>query len=178
MVRALGAVWLLETLGELDLSGRLELEDALGRYEVVVDRGRLLRAVAQTGSLRVEGHSALEAVVTSSARGRFVRTEARDGSSDAPWIFDGLAEVTRGLSLEAARRATDAVDAPRALEIVDELARLYAPVATPRELHVLDGLRRTPASLEELATFTTTPPADVRRILGELLRRGVVREQN
>ena len=100
---AVGATWLLETIAELDVRGRLELEDDLGRYEVTLSNGRLLDAVAQVGSLRVENRLALEAVIASRSRGRFVFID-RAAWPEAPWLFDALADVNRGLSLAAAAR--------------------------------------------------------------------------
>jgi DNA-binding response OmpR family regulator len=172
---AVGAAWLLETVAELDLSGRLELEDHLGRYEVTLAAGHLVSASAQVGSLRVEGAMALEAVVTSRARGRFFFLELVAGAA-APWLFDVLAQVNQQLSLAAARRTAEVASAPRRLRINDELASLYGRVASPRELRVIDGLRLGPASLEELATLAATPPHDVSRLVSELVRRGVVTE--
>lgn len=172
---SLGSSWVLETLAELDVRGRLELEDALGRYEVTLRDGRLQGAVAQTGSLRVTGAPALEAVLCSSGRGRFVFAEVT-ADPGAPWLFDVLQRVSRGLSLQAADRAREVSRSPRRLRIDDELALLYSRVATTRELRLLDGLKHRPASLEELATLTELPAPDVTRMVGELLRRGVIAE--
>jgi DNA-binding response OmpR family regulator len=174
-VAALGPAWVLGTLAELDVRGRLELEDALGRYEVTLCNGRLLDAVAQTGSLRVTGTTALEAVLCSTGRGRFVFTEVSP-REDAPWLFEVLQHVNRQLALAAAQRAREASSAPGRLRVDGELALLYSRVASPRELKLLDGLNRRPASLDELATLTGLPADDVTRMLTEFLRRGVVAE--
>ncbi len=173
---SLGAAWLLEALAELDARGRLELEDELGRYEVFVRDGRFVSAVAQTGSLRVDGVMALEAVVTSRARGRFVFCEVA-ADAKAPWLFDALARVMQSLSLDAAHRVQEVTRTPRRLCIDDELASLYARVASPRELRLLDALRQQPQSLDELAAWTALPEHDVSRMVGEWLRRGIVAER-
>lgn len=172
---SVGAHWLLSTLGELEAAGRAELEDELGRYEVEVAQGRLARAVAQNGSLRVEGVAALEALVTSRASGRFLPMPI-ECAADAPDVFAALADVQKGLLRYAAARVHALVLSPRRLEVNEELANLYGRAATPSELRVLGALRARPSTLSEVAAAAELEERHAERIVAELLKRGVVAE--
>lgn len=170
-----GAHWMLSLLAEHDAVGRLELEDELGRYEVDVSQGRLIRAVAQNGSLRVEGISALEAIITSRARGRFVPTQV-EHVREAPELFAALADVHKGLLRFAAARIHELVGSPRRLCINEELAAMYGRAASAPELKLISALRQAPATLADVATAAELDERHAERILAELLKRGVVSE--
>jgi CheY-like chemotaxis protein len=172
-LRALGPVWLLRTLAELDCAGRLELEDALGRYEVTVAHGQWVSAVAQTGSLRVTGPVALEAVVTSRASGRFAFAELH-APERAPWLYDVVDQVCDGLRRHHARVFADALTDPARLNFNEELAQLFARLATPGELAVLEALRGSPPNFEALTAEVGRGAEEVGAALAELLRRGVL----
>ncbi|GMU61581.1 MAG: hypothetical protein AMXMBFR34_33440 [Myxococcaceae bacterium] len=172
-LRAVGPVWLLRALAELDCAGRLELEDALGRYEVTVAKGQFLEAVAQTGSLRVTGPVALEAIVSSRGEGRFVFAEVKV-SPAAPWLYDVVDVVCDGLRKDHARLLARALQDPGRLYFNEELAQLFARLATPGELKVLEGVRQAPTSFDALAAGVALEAEDVTAALAELLRRGVL----
>ncbi|MEW5743457.1 MAG: response regulator [Myxococcota bacterium] len=175
-LRAVGPVWLLRALAELDCAGRLELEDALGRYEVTVAKGQFLEAVAQTGSLRVTGPVALEAVLSSRGEGRFVFAEMKVPAA-APWLYDVVDVVCDGLRKDHARLLARAIQDPGRLYFNEELAQLFARLATPGELKVLEGVRQAPSSFDALAEQVGLEAEDVTAALGELLRRGVLSVQ-
>ncbi|MBE2248291.1 MAG: response regulator [Myxococcus sp.] len=172
-LKAIGAHWLLSLLAEHEAVGRVELEDELGRYEVEVSEGKLVRAVAQNGSLRVEGVSALEAIITSRATGRFVPVVPAE-NREAPELFTVLADVHKGLLRFAAARVHDLVISPRRLAINEELAAMYGRAATANELRVLGALRQAPPTLAEVAAAAEVDERQTERILAELLKRGVV----
>lgn len=172
-LRAVGAVWLLRALAELDCAGRLELEDELGRYEVTVAQGQFLGAAAQTGSLRVTGPVALEGVLNSRGRGRFVFAEVKAPAS-APWLYDVVDVVCDGLRKDHARLLKNAIADPGKLYFNEELAQLFARVATPTELTVLEAARQAPGSYDALVAQVGLQPDDVTAALSELLRRGVL----
>ncbi|PZR11450.1 MAG: hypothetical protein DI536_17645 [Archangium gephyra] len=172
-LRAVGPAWLLRTLAELDCAGRLELEDALGRYEVTVSQGHLIEAVAQTGSLRVTGHVALEAILVSRADGRFVFSPIEPPPT-ARWIYEQLDETCDLLRREEAAKLKSALSRPGSLVLNEELAELFARVATVDQLKVLDALRETPPDVEGLVAATGLPTADIEQSLAALLRRGIL----
>ncbi len=174
-VKALGAAWVLELLGELDCQGRMMIDDATARYEVVVREGRLIDVTAQAGSLRSDGPIALEAYLTCHGRGSF-RFEPTDTAENAPFISEVLERVAQQLSLEAAQRQDEVMGALKEIHVDRSLFELYARVASAPELKVLEGLNQGPATLDALATHTGLAKQDVKRMVGELLRRGVLVE--
>ncbi len=172
-LRAMGPLWLLRTLAELDCSGRLELEDALGRYELVISQGHLLDATAQTGSLRVQGLVALEELLASRGEGRFVfqKLEPHEG---ARWLYEVLDEACEARRRAEQRHLGDAATRPGKLFLNEELALLFARRANVAELKVLDAVRLRPVDLRALAALAVLPVPEVEIALAELMRRGVL----
>ena len=172
-VRSVGPLWLLRALAELDCRGRLELEDELGRYELRVSQGHLVQVTAQTGSLRVEGRPALEALVASRASGKFV-FEKCELPKDARWLYEVLDECCDQMRKDEARKLNEATTHPYRLFLNEELAGLFSRVATVSELKVLEAVRSSPDSIEALVTMTGLKLIDVEPALAELVRRGVL----
>jgi CheY-like chemotaxis protein len=172
-LRNVGARWLLYTMAELDVPGRLELADELGEYDLEVSAGQLVSATAQLGSVRLEGPAALEALLGSRATG-VVRPEAGDAPDDAPWVFEAVDEACHALDERAHAALTRALAHADVFRVNRELADLYARGAGPRHLEVLKVMRRQPQSLPELTVTTGQPPDEVESTLTELWRRGVL----
>lgn len=172
-LRSVGALWLLRTLAELDCQGRLELEDALGRYELTISQGQVLDLIAQTGSLRTVGPAALRSLIASRGEGRFVFS-VREPPPGSRWLYEFLDDHREHTRKEEARRFDDAVSRPAKLLMNEELATLFAKLANVAELQVLETMRRAPPDLETVVAQTGLPRSDVELALGELLRRGVL----
>ncbi|MFZ5440168.1 MAG: response regulator [Myxococcota bacterium] len=172
-VRALGALWLLRTLAELDCQGRLELEDALGRYELSLSQGQLVEVAAQVGSLRLVGLPALEMLVASRGEGRFV-FEQQTPPEGARWLFEVLDELCEVARDAEQRKLHEATQRPGLLVLNPELAALFARVATVPELKVLDAVKHAPADLATLAAHAQLATEDAEVALAELVRRGVL----
>ncbi len=170
--RLVGTAWLLRTLAELDCQGRLELEDPLGRYEVEVSQGQLVSAVAQQGSMRVVGQYALEAVLASRGEGSFSFCRV-DVPDDARWLYEQLDETVAQLRKEEANRLSKALAQPKKLRINEELAQLFAPMATVTQLKVLDAVPEA-EDLVALSSLAGVPEHEVEQALSTLLRRGVL----
>ena len=172
-LRSIGCFWFLRALAELDCQGTLELEDELGRYELRVAQGQLSDVAAQVGSLRMRGRDALEALLVCRGRGRFVFDEVAVPDK-ARWLYEVLDESSEGLRRAEASKLQDAATHPYRLFLNEELAGLFARVATLSELKVLDAVRGSPDSLEVLAQDTGLPMTEVEPALAELVRRGVL----
>lgn len=172
-LRSVGPLWLLRALAELDCQGHLELEDAMGRYEVVVTQGHFIDATAQTGSLRVQRMAALTSIIASRGEGRFVFSKI-DPPQGARWIYEIVDEACDLIRREEREKLRDAVEHPDKLFLNEELVSLFARVATVAELKVLDSVKLAPDTLERIADTTQLSVPDVELALGELLRRGVL----
>ncbi len=172
-LRTVGAVWLVRALAELDCAGRLEVEDALGRYELVTGDGMFLEATTQTGSLRVAGAAALEGLLTSRGRGRFVFAPVKRPES-APWLYDVVDRVCASLRRKREGLLAEALARPGQLRFDEELAQLFARDALASELRVLFALRQHPETFDALVESAGLEQELVQSVLGELLRRGVV----
>lgn len=172
---AVGAQWVLSQLAEYEATGTLELEDELGRYEVIVSKGALASATAQNGSLRVDGTAALEALVTSRGTGTFsFRPAVADPS--APSVFTALEDVQRGLLRFGADRARELLESPRRLRLNHELSQLYRRAASSAELRIIKALEERHPTLGDLATRAEVDERQAERILLELLKRGIAEE--
>lgn len=173
-VAQVGVHWLVRALAELDCSGVLHAEDVMGRYELSVAHGQMAAAVAQTGSFRFEGRMALDALLASSGTARFVPNPDVQAKPTAGWLFSTLEELLT-TELRAERgRLESAAQAVERLVIVDELAALYASLASKQELKVLAALRARPGSLDELSRQAGLQIDEATPVVAELLRRGVV----
>lgn len=172
-LRTVGVVWLLRALAGLDCVGRLEVEDALGRYELETANGLFLGATAQTGSLRMTGPLAMEALLTSRGQARFVFVDVK-ASDSAPWLYDVVDVVCDGLRKDHARLLANALADPGKLYFNEELAQLFARHANASELKVLDAVRQSPSTFDSLVADVGLEQDSVMTALGELLRRGVL----
>jgi DNA-binding response OmpR family regulator len=173
-LRLLGPMWTLRAVAELDLVGTLTIEEPLGRFEITVAHGQLLRSWAQTGSLRIEGVMALESFLSSSGEGHFTPSELDQVPGQAPWLHESAENAGRALSTRLGARMRDAVSQPDRLHLHPELSLLFTRVANERELKVLTALRRSPRSVADLSEACDVPYEEVELALAELLRRGVL----
>jgi CheY-like chemotaxis protein len=172
-LRAVGAVWFLRALAELDCCGRLEAGDELSRVELDVCQGQLVNAVAQVGSHRVQGEQALEVLLRLRGQGRFEPSLVQP-SPEAPWVFDAVQRACDGLATETRLQLEELLRDPASLRLNPELAVLFANVATHRQLAVLDALSKRASSFGELVAEVGQTEDEVRRALAELLRRAVL----
>lgn len=174
-LRSVGAMWLIHTLAELDCGGSLQLQDAMGRYELTLAEGRLVDAQAQIGSLRLEGLAAVQALIASRGEGRFLHRLDRP-TPRAPWIYDLLDEAREAMRVQDAQRLREAMLRPGNLAFEPELANLFAHMASADELKVLVTVKGAPKTLDLVALSQRTglPMEELEQALGELLRRGVL----
>ncbi len=174
-LRAVGAVWLLRTLGELDCRGRLTASDDLTRVEVRVSRGQLVDAVAQQGSRRVQGVGALEVLLACDGAARF-EPQPLEVAAEAPWVFDAVNAAVSATAAVLDQRLRRATSRPQTLVVNAELARLFAALATRRQLEVVQALQHGVGSFDELVRALGANSAEVQGALHELVRRGVLTE--
>ncbi len=142
---------------------------------MTVSKGVLAGAVAQNGSLRVDGTAALEALVTSRGTGTFSFKPVLADPS-APSVFTALEDVQRGLLRFGADRARELLESPRRLKLNHELSHLYRRAASSAELRIIKALEEQHPTLGELATRAEVDERQAERILLELLKRGIAEE--
>ena len=173
--RVLGPVWLLSAIAENDASGRLELTDPLGKYVLVAAEGALVEALVVRGAQVAEGQLAVNAIIAARAEGRWIpRRDAPAVRDGAPWLYDAVDQAKATLAEATRRQIDELVARPDRLQVQEELASLYARIATARDLEVLKALRDAPPGLEGLASRLGLAVDDVREAIAELFRRGVV----
>ncbi len=173
-LRQLGAVWLLRALAELDCRGQLVVTDELLRAEVLVCRGQLVKASAQLGSRQLSGVVAIEALLGSEGAGQFEPDTSLQVAASARWVFEVVDDAVRASTEALERRLKRAVASPSMLTVNVELSRLFARLATRRQLEVLEAVRSEMRSFDSLVAALGAPADEVRAALGELLRRGVL----
>lgn len=172
-LRAVGPVWVLRTLAELDCQGTLELEDVMGKYSLSVSQGHLTRARATHGSSLVKGMEGVRVLLSSRGEGVF-RFEPVHQPDEAPWVYEVLDETCAAARVEEQARLSAAMAQPGRLFLNEELAELYARRASAGELRVLDAVKQSPDDLDGLASASGLPRGQVEPTLAELLRRGVL----
>ncbi len=173
-LRLLGPLWTLRAVAELDLVGVIDVVDPLGRFEIEVAHGQLVSAVAQTGSLRIEGAMALESFISSSAEGCFLPRESARIPASSPWLHESADAANRAMEAWLSDRMRDAVARPNKLHLHPELSLLFGRVANEGQLKVLGALRQQPRSVSELSDTVGLAYEEVEQALAELLRRGVL----
>lgn len=173
-LRLLGPMWTLRAIAELDLVGTLTIEEPIGRFVVEVAHGQLLKASAQTGSMRIDGALAVESLLSSAGEGFFVPGEIEKVPAQAPWLFETADGAGKAMASWLSARMRDAVSQPNRLHLHPELSLLFTRVASEKELKVLTALRQAPKSVADLSDTVGLPYEEVELALGELLRRGVL----
>lgn len=172
-LRAVGPVWLLRSLIDLDCRGCLMVDDELSHFEVWVSEGRLAAATASVGNRRLHGRSAIQALLGSRGTGLFEPRET-PLPAGAPRLDDLVRSACEALIWESQRALERVMSSPEALHMSQDLALLFARFATAREIQVMDAFAFLPRSVEAIACEVGQEPEEVRAALVELLRRGVL----
>jgi two-component system chemotaxis response regulator CheY len=167
-----GPEWTLRTLAHAGASGLLEVSDELGRYELELAQGHLRAGVAQQGSLRSTGQAALEALLSSRARGHFSFRLPTPGEGRP--LNELLDRALEALRAQRVTFATRLLGSPERLQVAWELAGLYTRVASVPALQVLEAFRAGPAPLATLAGRAGLSPLETEAALVDLLARGVL----
>jgi DNA-binding response OmpR family regulator len=170
---AVGTVWLLRTLGELDCTGRLVVEDGKGRFEMAMTQGQLVSVASMGGTLKLRGSIAFEALIASSGEAKFT-FESIDVLERAPWLFDALDTACDNLRRKERKKLSDAMANPSRLNVNQALLPLFKLIATPDELKVIAASKQYPDNLNGLVGATGLEPPIVQQVIPELMRWGVL----
>jgi DNA-binding response OmpR family regulator len=173
---AVGPVWLLRVLGELEATATLEAVDDLQRWTFDIEKGRLKGA-----SARVEGelYSGTRAVVSYlGVRGGlgFVRPTQPGGAAltTSPWVLDELERACRRVAEMDARLLDEKIARPTGFSVDPHLYPLFLKVASDRDVRLARAVCEEQISFAQLPARLGLPVDEVRESLRELLRRSVL----
>lgn len=171
---AIGPVWLLRVLGELEASYTVHARDEWGRYSLAVQRGRLVKASASSGPRSAAGALALVSLLVSrGGRAVIAPIEGQD-LPERPLLLDALTEAL-GAVTRLERKVMEEKLATAQFAAPDpELYELYLRVASSRDVRLARALCEEKIAPGKLATHLELPEEEVRASLIEMLRRGVI----
>lgn len=172
---SLGPQWTLRALTSTNYSGQLDARDSWANWRLWFDGGRLVECTALIGSTSLSGDRAVAG---------FLASKQAEGSlsSGTPSPNEGfagqpteatLARLVPWLNDERKRAAEGQLARARALQVNEELYRLFITVGPPAwqpMVRMLCEQKLTPA--EVIARLQVTP-MEVAAVVRELLRRGV-----
>jgi DNA-binding response OmpR family regulator len=173
---ALGPQWVLRALSRESYSGQLDARDSWASWRLWFDAGRLVQVHARVGNSTLSGDRALAAFILSKrAEGTLARgPPAPDEGFAGHPTESTLARLVPWLNDEQHKARDSELARARALNVNDDLYRLYVSVGPPAWLPIarmLCELKLTPADV--IARLQVTP-MEVAAVVKDLLSRGVV----
>ncbi len=170
----IGTVWLMRTLGELDCTGRLVVEDAgKENFEVGVTQGQLVSVASKGGALTLRGSIAFEALIASRGTATFT-FESIDVLERAPWLFDSLDTACEAIRRKERHQIRALATQINKLHVNEPLLPLFKQVATDEEWRVTNAMVQGAESLSALAAAAQIDPSEVSGPLLELIRWNVL----
>ncbi len=172
---ALGPQWVLKALTISGYTGQVDARDSWASWRLWFENGRLVQCTSHLSTMALSGDRALASFLTSKqAEGSLNRgTPAPDEGFVGQPTAATLARLVPGLADEQKRAAEGQLARARALQVNDELYRLFINVGPPAWQPIVRMLceqRMTPA---EVMSRLQVTPAEVATVVKELLRRGV-----
>lgn len=173
---AVGPVWLLKVLGELEATAHFEAVDDLQRWTFELEKGRIRSATARVEDERHEGPRAVTSYLGIKGGLGFVRpTEPAGGDlSGAPWVLDELERACRRLAELELTVLDGAVGAAGAFHVDPHLYALFIQVASDRDVKLARALCEEKVAPAQLAERLGISGAEVKESLRELVRRSVI----
>lgn len=172
---SLGPQWILKALTIAGYSGQVDARDAWANWRLWFENGRLVECAAHMTTAALSGDRALAAFLTSKQaegsldKGTPAPSEGFAGQSTAAT----LARLVPWLNDEHKRAAESQLARARALEVNEELYRLFLNVGPPAWLPVVRMLCEQKLTPAEVIARLQVTPMEVAAVVKELLRRGV-----
>ncbi|MDP2270339.1 MAG: response regulator [Archangium sp.] len=172
---SLGPQWTLRALATTNYSGQLDARDSWANWRLWFDAGRLVECTALIGGTSLSGDRAVAGFLAS----KQAEGSLSPGTPSPSEGFAGhpteatLARLVPWLNDEHKRAAEGQLARARALQVNEELYRLFITVGPPAwqpMVRMLCEQKLTPA--EVIARLQVTP-MEVAAVVRELLRRGV-----
>ena len=172
---SVGPQWLLKTLGQKNATCRIEAHDSWAQYQVFVNAGAPVHAVAISGRFRAEGERAFNAFVAS----RAAEGTVKFGAFPAPQTLGGTADVQLGRAVqtlnENERRMADALLVSATVVDVNlDLYAVYTKVGPKQWLEAARLLCEEKLPPRDIIARLEVSPVDVEEMMKDLMRRGVL----
>jgi DNA-binding response OmpR family regulator len=169
-----GPIWLCRILGELEASFTLHAADEWGRYAMTVQRGRMVKASAQSGPRAASGELALMSLLVSRGARAVLAPISGYEEISQPLLLDSLTAAMRRVS-ELERKVTERrLETGGVAQADPGLYDLYLRIASSRDARIARALCEEKIPIEKLAEHVGFPADEVRASIIELVRRGVV----
>ncbi len=172
---SLGPQWVLKALTVTGYSGQVDAHDGWANWRLWFEAGRLVQCTAHLTTAALSGDRALSSYLTSKqARGSLTKgtpspEEGFGGQSTAL----SLARLVPWLNDEQKRAAEGQLSRARALQVNDELYRLFLTVGPPAWQPIVRMLCEQKLTPAEVIARLQVTPMEVAAVVKELLRRGV-----
>lgn len=171
----LGPQWVLKALTISGYSGQVDARDEWANWRMWFENGRLVQCTARMSTSVLSGDRAVASFITSrrAEGGLSHGTPAPDEGFAGQSTAATLSRLVPWLADEQKRAAESQLSRARALEVNDELYRLFLTVGPPAwqpMVRLLCEQKLTPAQV--IARLQVTP-MEVAAVVKELLRRGV-----
>lgn len=172
---ALGPQWVLKALTITGFSGQVDVRDTWASWRLWFENGRLVQCNARMSTTSISGDRALASYITSKqASGSLSKgTPAPDEGFAGQTTAATLARLVPWLNDEQKRVAEHELSRARALNVNEELYRLFVNVGPPAwqpMVRMLCEQKLTPA---EVIQRLGVAPMELAAVVKELLRRGV-----
>lgn len=174
---SVGPAWLLRTVGELELTAVVEVQDELPcRWRLDVQRGRVREAFAQLEHSTRHGTAAIGALFGAVGARAYVKPCAHVGPADPklPHLVDEVERACRQHEAVEARMMDDRIDGALRFTCDAELYGLFLRVASDRDVRLARAVCEQKLSTDALPEALGLPPAEIREALREMVRRGVL----
>ena len=172
---ALGPQWVLKALTLGGYTGQLDAHDSWANWRLWFERGRLVQCSAQMATAALSGDRALGSYLTSKqaegslSRGVPSAEEGFGGQSTAAT----LSRLVPWLNDEQKRAAESELSRARALQVNEDLYRLFLSVGPPAWQPMVRLLCEEKLPPAQVIARLQVTPMEVAVVVRELLRRGV-----
>jgi DNA-binding response OmpR family regulator len=177
---AVGPVWLLRVLGELEATVRLEVVDDLQKWTFEIERGRLTSAQARVEDDRYSGARAVSSYLGVRGGLGYVRPIEPSGAdlAAAPWVLDELERACRRMAEMDLRLLDGAIGKAGSFTVDAHLYSLFLKVASDRDVRLARAVCEEQVPPDKLPERLGLSVDEVRDSLRELVRRSVVTPQD
>lgn len=173
---AVGPVWLLRVLGELEATVTLEVVDDLQKWAFEIEKGRIVSAEARVEDEKYSGARAVTSYLGVRGGLAYVRPQEPSGKdlSACLWVLDELERACRRSADAELRLLDGAIGAAGAFSVDPRLYSLFMKVASDRDVKLARLVCEEQVPVAKLPERLGISMDEVRDSMRELLRRNVI----